>query len=506
MFFDNVMNRKTSFLIILTILPALLLSCKGNPGKDILPGRERYSDGGSYAWKYGIPESRIGYILYDMDRKDVVLSYNRNDTFIPASTTKIPTTVFAMDVLGPDYRFETSLGYTGTIENGVITGNLYIKGGGDPLLTVSDLLAFARKLKEKGIRKVDGSFLYDESELVPVTEIEEIMDDDQSYNPGLSALSLEYNSIFAVWKPALKKGSRKGELEVYLTPSLDINETGISEKKLDENITFNFIQKDGKEGWLLSPEEKKRGRERLPVKNAGLYSATMLARICGLHGIETGKPRKGIMPGNTRIIYRHRGTSLKSITDVILTYSNNMMAELAMLKAAKEVTGKTLGLSESGRVMADYFTKRIPKINWKGFALERGSGLTSRNRISPEQLLGMILYADEIDYDGKKFINFLPSSGWEWSLMSRLNRPESAFHVWAKTGMINYALALSGYLFTSKGKKMAFVIFITDEKLREAYEKDPDRRGDRSKKQVNGWYYTHLNAMDSIVQEWIQNY
>ncbi len=500
------MNRKFAILISLILLSSVILTCKRDHGRNIVLGKERYSDGGSYAWKYGIPESKIGYILFDMARNEVVLSYNRNTTFIPASTTKIPTTVFALDALGSDFRFETVLGYTGTVENGVITGNLYLKGGGDPLLSVSDLLTLAGKLKQKGIEKIDGTFFYDESELVSVSEIEKIMDDDQSYNPGLSALSLEYNSIFAVWKPSRKKSGGHNETEIDLTPSLDINDTGISNKELDENITFDYSMKDNREIWLRSPDEKKRGRERLPVKNVGRYSATMFSKICGLHGLEMGKPEKGIMPGDTSVIYKHEGAELKSIVDVILTYSNNMMAELVMLKAAKEVSGQALGLAESGEVMAEYFEEQIPNIQWDGFTVKRGSGLTSNNLISPEQLLGIILYADKNDYDGKRFINFLPSSGWEWSLVSRLNRPETAFHVWAKTGMINYAIALSGYLFSRNGKRMAFVIFINDKPMREEYEKNPDRRGDKSKKEVNGWYYTHLNAMDSIVTEWIKNY
>src|SRR5918995_1761336 len=82
---------------------------------------------------------------------------------IPASTAKLATAVAALDVLGPEHRFRTELLTSGVIEHGVLRGDLILRGGGDPLLDLPDLLGLAVRLENTGIREVDGHFLIDDS-------------------------------------------------------------------------------------------------------------------------------------------------------------------------------------------------------------------------------------------------------------------------------------------------------------------------------------------------------
>ncbi|MCP4137022.1 MAG: hypothetical protein GY754_39000 [bacterium] len=475
---------------------------------------------------YGVPPENIGYIVYDMEKKIVVRKHNNHKVFIPASTTKIPTTVAALNLLGSNFRFKTYLGHTGKIKHGVIKGDLYLKGGGDPLLTVADLQNIINTLKKRGVHKIDGRFFYDESGLLTVKMIDDDMDEDVSYNSGLSALSLDYNTIFAHWEPnkkylkgkikkkILKKDGKKGDknlvkMDIFLTPDLPINKIAQSGKELKENIKFAYKSQGGLDSWQLSPEIDKKGRGRLPVKDAGLYTALMFAKICRMNDIIISKPGEGIMPDNHTIVHTHHSRPLKELIDTTLTYSNNLMAELIYLQTAKHLTGKVLNFEESGYALSSYFASHLKQINWDGFYLKNGSGLTSKNRMSPEQLLAILLFAESKTYAEpgveypKSYLSYLPISGWKWSLMRRLNYPNSAFHVWAKTGGINYAISLAGYFFTKSNKKMAFVFFVSHFNRRDKFDRNPERRGKKAMKGVYYWGYKSKKTMDTIITRWI---
>ncbi len=497
------LTMKTAAALAIALLLLLIApSCGFKPvDVDVFFGMEKKASDGERALMNGIPPENIGYMLYDLDRKTVVRSHNRARPFIPASTTKVPATVFALNVLGPEYRFKTYLKYRGSITNGVLNGDLFLKGTGDPLLTVSDLMGMIDRMKEKGITAVTGHLYYDESALSSSSSIDPDMEPDVSFNSGVSALSLDYNTIMAEWK----RDRKSNAMEIYLTPSLPMNRTGISREKLRENIKFTYQDLGGSESWLLSPDENRDGNERLPVKKPALYTAQMFAKLCAMRGISIqGRSESGVMPGGASDIVTHRGQRLADIVDLTLTYSINLMTELMVLTAARERSGKALKLDGAAQELSAYFAGRFDKIKWKDCRLVNSSGLTPKNRITPEQMMAILIYADAQDYQGKKYRSFLPTSGWEWSLMNRFGDPKTAFHVWAKTGTINYALALAGYLYTKAHRNMAFVIYISDITARQLYDSNPDQRSKESMARVHAWLNSNKKVMDSIVRGWIE--
>ncbi|OHD64759.1 MAG: D-alanyl-D-alanine carboxypeptidase/D-alanyl-D-alanine-endopeptidase [Spirochaetes bacterium RBG_13_51_14] len=466
---------------------------------DVSFGPGKPADGAEMDLIKNMPPDNIGFILYDLERKSVVKIHNRSRAFIPASTTKVFTTVAAMNVLGPDYRFGTRISYRGSISGGTLKGDLYLKGTGDPLLTVADLMDMSDAMKKKGIASVSGRFYYDESDLASTVSIDGDMEPDVSFNPGVSALSLDYNSISAEWK----RDRERGAMDIFLTPSLPINHAGLSAEKLRENITFAYQNRSGTESWFLSPDKDTDGIERLPVKKPALYTAYMFSTICGMRGIRLPRPEPGTEPGCARTIAYHESSELTDIADLTLTFSINLAAELMMLTTAKKITGEKMNLADSAKTISAYFSDRLESVSWRYFRIINGSGLTAKNRITPEQMVAVLAYADAQNYSGRKYRSCLPASGWEWSLMNRLNDPETAFHVWAKTGSINYALALAGYLYTKSSRSMAFAIFVNDIAKRERYDADPDRRSSASARRVNTWLKNSKTVMDHIVTGWI---
>lgn len=498
------MNRHTVQGLIFTWLFIIILSCFGCgfSARDV----EVTLDAGASATEAeqariaALPGGRIGYVIYDLAKHKTVRSHLMHSGFIPASTTKIFTTLAALEVLGPEFRFETNLLRTGSVRDGVLTGDLILKGGGDPTLAASDLMQFADRLEEMGVRVVDGRFLYDEGALQSVTAIDPAMEPDVSFNPGIGALSFEYNTMLAAWK------KNKTELIVWLIPDLPMHRIAVAGKPLGENIDFSHRFADGIDTWLISPDIKKtNGSERLPVKRPGLYAAEAFAALCGMRGIRLPAPQAAPTPSGASTIATHESAPLVDLADIALTYSVNMMTENMLMATARKIAGTPLPLKASAEKIVEYYKSRLPNLKWDACRLVNGSGLTPQNRITPGQMAAMLIYADGQDYAGRRFRHMLPASGWEWSLMSRLNDATSAMRVWAKTGTINYALALAGYLYTASGRQMAFAIFASDEEARGRYDADPNRRGKESAGRVNAWQKAARNIMDDIVAGWIRD-
>ena len=108
---------------------------------------------------------RSGWMLMDLDTNEVLDQGSADRGFAPASVAKLPTAAFALDALGPDYRFTTRLVSSGSVSGGRVKGDLILKGSGDPELDTDALMPLVSRLTARGIKGVDGRFGVDASAL-----------------------------------------------------------------------------------------------------------------------------------------------------------------------------------------------------------------------------------------------------------------------------------------------------------------------------------------------------
>jgi D-alanyl-D-alanine carboxypeptidase/D-alanyl-D-alanine-endopeptidase (penicillin-binding protein 4) len=493
------------YILICTAILFLLSGCFGEREKKSITLRlpeSALQPAAPFLGESGLPSDETGFILYDLESGSLIASHNRGKTFIPASTTKIITALAGLDTLGPDFTFSTFLAHSGFIRKGVLHGDLYLVGSGDPGLSASHLMSMIESMKEKGIREVRGSFIYDQSAFEVRSRIEKGMSHDRSYNTGFGPLSLDYNRIFAWWD--LRDEDEK---ELYLTPGLPNLRVRQGNEKLEETMTFMPRKKENETIWVMTSEpRKKRGSARLPVKRPGLHTAGIFRILASHQGIELPSPREGLLPEKHTLIAEHRSRSLLEYTDTMLTYSSNIMAEMILLRTVSSYLGRGSTLTEGGLFLESFCKEKIRGIDWNSLHLVNGSGLTSANRVSPEQMLGLLIYASRSRYGEKSFFSLLPLSGWEWSLISRLNHPGEVFRIQAKTGTINYALALAGTLRGKSGKEYLFTIFVTDYAKRKAFEKSRDTRSLKQARTINAWISDRKKKMDRLLALWIESF
>lgn len=422
----------------------LMASCQGLDGS----ARETPSGAGALRQHHGLSGSRVGFLLLDLKTGERVAARNENDLFIPASTAKVPTTVAALNILGPGYQFQTRLFVSGDLKDGVLEGDLYLKGGGDPLLSPQDLMGLAGRLGDVGIKKITGGFYYDTSFLVRAGQIEESQPTDARYNPGVGALSLDFNQI-------------------------------------------------------LNRGDSSQDNEYLPVKNPGLRAAQVFRLMARLVGVELPEPTAAITPNDSHVLARIKSPALVDIVRLALEHSNNMVAELIGQVAARKLTGRTMSLKQSSAALKNWLTDRLVATSWNGLYLPNHSGLASKARVSPAQMASIIRFAAHRRFDGRRYLALLPASGFRESFRSRFRGKAAELRVWAKTGTLKYAKGITGFLFTKSGRHLAFVLYVTDFKKRSSYERALTAKTLEIEAQAEEWIERAEAFEEDLIGEWI---
>lgn len=465
----------------------------------------------------------VAYLLVDLTTNSVVEAQAQNKPMIPASTSKIATALFSLDQLGLDYRFQTELVSYGNVDNGVLYGDLILKGGGDSSLDVPDVFKLAMTLKRSGIRKVQGRFLVDDSLLPRFEKISYDLPDEAPYNPSIGALSLAHNRVQLSWR----------NQSVTATPSLgEATYTWRDPSKFSVGaLAFNPSAKSGV-NWYLAKRSGKRFNAQVPVKDSGIHTGYMFKELAERLAINVPLPQR--MPrsyyervGSEQLIGVHQSAPNEKLLRDMMIYSNNMMAETLGLMSLSESMrhkqelglpgGKLLNTLMEGKYFPNpefqqarqvtpllnpfwEFLKSVdPQTDWSGMQVDNFSGLSPHSRISPAQLVAMLKYG----WQQGDLISLLPTNGWTGSLRRRVSgNSGQRFRVWAKTGTINYGGALAGYLLTDSGRMLGFAIMTSDFKARERYNRQSKRSLDGERK-ASKWVQKARAVQDSWVRYWL---
>ncbi|HOP62876.1 MAG TPA: D-alanyl-D-alanine carboxypeptidase/D-alanyl-D-alanine-endopeptidase [Spirochaetota bacterium] len=406
------------------------------------------------------PEN-YGYIIFNPENRSVIKAHNIHESFIPASVSKIFTTVFALETLGADYSFSTGILYAGSIRDGIIEGDLILRGGGDPELNVRDLLKMVFELKAEGIKKIRGKFYYDTSSFEQKEVLDKGMPVNARYNPGYGPLNLNGNIICAV-KEKDETGKLISCFPVPAAPSISLylyNEPPVY-------LYAKYKKRDNIETWGLPANGCWKDGFQLPVKDSGRFTAQIFRKLCLIHGITLPLPENGRATNNTKILVQHKSRKLIDIIKDMLISSNNLTAELlgtiASEKLRKPENEKTFSVE-------NFFRLTFPSVKWDSFRLNSFSGLSDSNRATPEQTAAMLLYLNNLKEQGVTLANLLSLSGLDGTIKARFENHETAFRVSAKTGTLYYASALSGEFTANSGKNYYFAIYINDTEKRRLY-------------------------------------
>ncbi|MDR6514549.1 D-alanyl-D-alanine carboxypeptidase/D-alanyl-D-alanine endopeptidase [Chryseobacterium camelliae] len=388
-----------------------------------------------------------GFVVYDPKTKKVISSYNETTPLVPASTTKLLTTETAMNLLGENYRWMTQLEYSGSIdENGVLNGNLYLVGSGDPSLGTNkagawsyrDIISdFMGGMSREGIKKVNGDIIIQTA----------------LFKGNISGLPEN-----VVWL----------EHNNYYLPAGTTQEINPANEKLIVKNSTGFSA--DKKYFYVSPYVKKvvyadkyEGNGILTTKlpDAPAYLANTFRTTLVKSGIAvTGKVTPKMTdanPESRKMLAMYKSPTLGDIIYYTNQHSDNSLAE-ALLKT---VGFQKLGdqTSESGRVVV---TEHLRERNFdiQGLNYMDGSGLSRSNHVTPiAQAKFLTSLMDEKYYN--TYLHSLPVGGQSGTL-KRMFIGTGNGQVFAKTGTLNKVKTLAGYLKTNTGKTLVFSLMVNN--------------------------------------------
>lgn len=467
------------------------------------PERPILDDAGLLA-AHGFAPEDLGYVVFDLATGETLRQRNADELFIPASVAKLPTTVTALDALGGDHRFVTTALATSVPAAGVIRGDLYLRGGGNPLLDNEDLEELVLTLKASGVRQVTGGFYYDDSTLASFERIEPSQPYAATYNPAVSALTLNFNRVQVRWDTDKQGRTLATARAVSKTHALPIERiTFGTAKAAIDGAPFLLADASAAERWLMSPRLKRKGHAWLPVRDGGAAAAAAFRALAQIHGIALPPPQPGTVRTAMVALAQHQSDPLAEIARLVLKYSNNLAAELVGLAASHRLTGDRHTLEESSAVMEDWLREAIPDADWGGFDLANHSGLSSDSRVSPEQMAAIVRYAMAHRHGGVSFSELLPPIRWEGEVNEDNDTGPVDLRVRAKTGTMSYGRGLAGYLQTASGRMLGFAVFLSDLDARADMDAQADPRILFSPPEARAWTRRARRFEKDLVTDWL---
>ncbi len=419
----------------------------------------------------------------DITAGQPILAHNIHQLLVPASTQKVITTATVLMMLGPDYRYETHLEHDGIVDShGVLRGNLYIRGSGDPTLGssgMSDTLAldnvYSRWLEAMhgaGITRVGGHIVADarifDDEMVPRHWIwEDIGNYFGAGASGLTVMENEYTVYFdaggALGRPATVVATEPlipgisfvNEVTTDLAGSGDqvyiFGAPYVMERRLTGTVPLG-ARSFPVRGSMPDPPGFLAESFRIFLTNRGIETDGQGStyRTVASDGIIPSEDRKTISiwqsPPLADIIYRTNITSVN-------TYAENLLKIIGQHAAGE-------GTREAGLNAVKAFWDANGANPPIGLMVD-GSGLSPVNRLTAGQLMTVMAAAAQHP-TSHTFMNSLPLAGYSGSLSNRLKGTTSEGLLRAKSGFLTNVLAYTGYTTMQNGNQAAFVIIVNN--------------------------------------------
>jgi D-alanyl-D-alanine carboxypeptidase/D-alanyl-D-alanine-endopeptidase (penicillin-binding protein 4) len=415
-----------------------------------------------------IPPEAMGAIVLKARTGETVLAHRAAESMQPASTMKPLTAIVALERLGPAWRGRTELVTRAPIANGVLQGDLVLRGGADADFDWVALQRMLLVLRNKGVREVAGDFVLDRSLFDPArTDIGAPPFDESPefrYNVIPDALPIDMNLV------GLELESDGSAMRASLQPALG----GV---RVDTAMSLDDRACDKWEDRWEPPavEHASNGEIRIRLKGSFPKNCSASTRVNviertayadrlfrtlwhELGGTFRGTTRDAPMPGG-RLIAEHQSRALGELARDINKRSDNPIARLVFLVLGTLDAlppGGTTG-ERAGQVVRGWL--KANGIDDTGLVLDNGSGLSRKERIRPEQL-ARVLQAARTSLWAPEFVSSLPIVGTDGGMRKRLKDTPSAQRSRIKTGTLRDVSAVAGYVDDAAGETYIVVAMI----------------------------------------------
>lgn len=411
-----------------------------------------------------IPATGFSAYVQEVDSGRPLLSFNADAARNPASVIKLVTTYLGLSSLGPAYVWQTRALAAAPPHGGVLDGDLYLKGGGDPYLVLERFWLLVREIRQSGVREIRGDLVIDNT-YFDVGDIKPGDFDGRPFNPYNlipDALLVNFQTVNFSFRP----DAGSGRVEILADPlpaNLRIrNQVQLVEGRCTADrsrINFSLAQTGSDDEAMFTGRlsrqcgeyQVQRSLTQGPSYTYGLFRA--LWEESG--GILRGGYRVAPAPAGLRTLVVHDSVPLREVVAGINKFSNNVMARHLLLTLGAERFGAP-GTVDKGRNAVTELLAR-QGLDMPELQIGNGAGLARETRISARSLVRLLLAA-EAGPVAAEFQSSLALAGVDGTARRRFRDKEFAGRMHLKTGTLNGVQAIAGYVHAGSGRKYAVAI------------------------------------------------
>lgn len=408
-----------------------------------------------------IPLASVGIEVREVNARSPLIAINAEKPMNPASVMKLLTTYAGLELLGPAYTWKTEAWLGGKLDsNGVLHGDLILKGSGDPKLSLEQFWLWLRELRNRGLRQIEGDLVLDRSafDLPPFDPGAFDNDPLRPYNSGADALLLngsvlalrlvpQDTSVLLLDEPRLAGLVLENRLRLVARTHCgewdDALQITVVASKL--TLTGDYPMSCGERNLYLSP---------LPPRD--YVHAVFRALWQELGGSLRGGLRDGVAPPDATLLSSHNSPPLAEVIRDTNKFSNNVMARQLLLSLSLRKNAPA-SVAASAAAIGDWL--RASGMSFPELVLENGAGLSRQERIAPQHLAQLLQHASRSRFQAE-FEASLPIVGLDGTLRKRYKDHALAGHAHLKSGSLNEARAVAGYLQGRSGRQWIVVCMV----------------------------------------------
>jgi D-alanyl-D-alanine carboxypeptidase/D-alanyl-D-alanine-endopeptidase (penicillin-binding protein 4) len=419
--------------------------------------------------KYGIPLSAVSIDIREADTNRSVTSLNSDQARNPASVIKLVVTLAALEILGPDYQWETRYFVDGRLNGDVLEGDLVIEGGGDPFITSDRLWHQVMSIRERGIRTITGSLVIDNSLFNTPAHDRAAFDKQPTrlYNVGPSALLTNFSATRFVIYPI---GNRVAVLADPPLADMVVNNrlNPAQGKCTSKNSGWTYgLEKSG-EKIVATFSGKYRTRcdqhsiSRSLISN-NEYTFRLFKYLWNSSGGKfDGGYRIAPVPEDAATLIAYPSEPLADVVTSINKYSNNVMTRMLFLTLDAQQEDRPATIEGARKMVNDWLV--VSGLQMPALYIDNGSGLSRKSRITSAGLADLLQHGWASNYR-PEFLSSLSLSALDGTMRKRLHDSGLQGRARIKTGLINGVRSMAGYVNSRKNTHYSVAMMIESSRV-----------------------------------------
>ena len=413
-----------------------------------------------------------GVLIQSLETGEYFYKRNEDKLFMPASCLKLFTTSAALVLLGPEYRFTTSIFKKGSVDGSILKGDIIVHGRGDPTISGrfygGDMFRvynlWADSLLNLGIDEIDGNIVGDDNEFDDKGLGEGWAWDDESYWYSAQTDAISFNDNCVDISVSVNHENRKPRVTVNPNTKYIVIVNEVSIVPNDSVTDIDVYRERGTNIITVSGTIKENSdtvKTFCTVNNPTQYAMVVLKDILEAKGIKvTGFPldvkdlTKPLDYRQADLLFTNYSVPLREIVKVVNKTSHNFYAEQILKTIGLEE--EHFGSAEKG-IESEMDIFKDMGINTDALNIVDGSGLSRLNLVAPRHFISLLGYM----FKSKHFIPFynsFPIAGVDGTLIKRMKNTRAEDKVRAKTGYLTSVRSLCGYAYTGDNEPVAFAI------------------------------------------------